>query len=80
MKTLTAPLPVKRSTSTSETTAPQMMYPSSLSLTACPLWKIYIVNPRLEVDLYYKSILLEVGLYSHVVPLRIIKTLLLGRF
>ena len=41
---------------------------------------VIIVNPRLEVDLFYKSILLEVGLHSHEVPLRIIKTLLLGRF
>ena len=33
-------LPVRRSTSTSETTAPQILYPSSLSCTACPLFKI----------------------------------------
>ena len=38
------------------------------------------VNPRLEVDLYYKSTLLEVGLYRHMLPLHIIKTLLLGPF
>ena len=38
------------------------------------------VNPRLEVDLHYKSTLLEVGLYRHVLPLCIIKTLLLECF
>ena len=33
------------------------------------------VNPRLEVDLKYKSTLIEVGPYSHIVPLYIIKAL-----
>ena len=38
------------------------------------------VNPWLEVDLYYKSTLLEVGLHRPVLPLSIIKTLLLEHF
>ena len=47
-----------------------------LKLTLIP----YTVNPRLEVDLYYKSTPLEVGLFRHVLPLHIMKILLLGRF
>ena len=39
----------------------------------------HTINPQLEVDLYYKSTLLEVGLYGHVLPLSIIKALVLGR-
>ena len=40
----------------------------------------FTVNPRLEVDLYYKSTPLEVALFRHVLPLHIMKILLLGRF
>ena len=40
----------------------------------------FTVNPRLEVDLYYKSTLLEVGLHRPVLPLSVIQTLLLEHF